>query len=65
MDSLTGQLADVIVVGCGPTGALPASLLGALGVRVEVLERDAEVYSVPHATHVGEETLRWYAAAAN
>lgn len=49
---------DVAIVGCGPTGVVLANLLGRLGVRVVVLERDAEVYAVPRATHIDEETLR-------
>ena len=49
---------DVVVVGCGPTGAVLANLLGLQGVRVLVLERDADVFPVPRATHLDEETLR-------
>jgi 3-(3-hydroxy-phenyl)propionate hydroxylase len=53
---------DVAIVGCGPTGVVLANLLGQLGVRVVVLERDAEVYAVPRATHIDEETLRNFQA---
>ena len=53
---------DVAIVGCGPTGAVLANLLGQLGVRVVVLERDQDVYPVPRATHVDEETLRNFQA---
>jgi len=49
---------DVAIVGCGPTGVVLANLLGDLGVRVEVLERERDVYPIPRATHVDEETLR-------
>ena len=49
---------DVVVVGCGPTGVVLASLLGQLGVSVVVLEREAEVHPTPRATHLDEETLR-------
>lgn len=48
----------VLIVGCGPTGVVLANLLGQLGVRVVVLERDRDVYPVPRATHIDEETLR-------
>ena len=49
---------EVLVVGCGPTGVVLANLLGRLGVRTTVLERDADVPEFPRATHVDEETLR-------
>lgn len=53
---------DVVIVGCGPTGATLANLLGALGCSVAVLERDAEVHPIPRATHIDEETLRNFQA---
>lgn len=49
---------DVAIVGCGPTGVVLANLLGQLGVRVVVVEREDAVYPVPRATHIDEETLR-------
>ena len=49
---------DVAIVGCGPTGVVLANLLGQLGVRVVVFEREDAVYPVPRATHIDEETLR-------
>lgn len=51
-------LSDVVIIGCGPTGVMLANLLGQFGHRVAVLERAAEVYPVPRATHVDEETMR-------
>ncbi|MBK6312913.1 MAG: FAD-dependent monooxygenase [Blastocatellia bacterium] len=53
---------DVAVLGCGPTGVVLTNLLGLLGVRVVVLEREREVYPVPRATHIDEETLRNFQA---
>jgi 3-(3-hydroxy-phenyl)propionate hydroxylase len=50
-------LKDVIVIGCGPTGAVLALLLAKQGLHITVIERD-EVFAVPRATHVDEETLR-------
>jgi 3-(3-hydroxy-phenyl)propionate hydroxylase len=49
---------DVIVIGCGPTGAVLANLLGALDLRVLVLERDDAIFPIPRATHIDEETVR-------
>lgn len=53
---------DVAIIGCGPTGVTLANLLGALGCRVTVLERDPEVHPIPRATHIDEETLRNFQA---
>ena len=33
---------DVVLVGCGPVGALLANLLGQAGLRVGVYERDRD-----------------------
>ncbi|KAA0917829.1 bifunctional 3-(3-hydroxy-phenyl)propionate/3-hydroxycinnamic acid hydroxylase, partial [Streptomyces apricus] len=49
---------DVAVVGYGPTGVTAANLLGAMGLDVVVLERDAEVYSRARAISTDEEVLR-------
>lgn len=56
------QFFDVAIVGCGPTGAVLANLLGGLGCRVVVLEREREVHPIPRATHIDEETLRNFQA---
>lgn len=49
---------DVLVVGAGPTGTALATLLGARGRRVGVLEMHAELYPLPRAVHVDDEVLR-------
>jgi len=49
---------DVAVIGYGPTGVTAANLLGAMGLRVVVLERDAEVFSRARAISTDEEVLR-------
>lgn len=59
---MTERDCEVLVVGCGPTGVVLANLLGALGVRTTVLERDLEVFPVCRATHIDEETLRNFQA---
>ncbi|PCC70678.1 3-(3-hydroxy-phenyl)propionate hydroxylase [Nannocystis exedens] len=53
---------DVAILGCGPTGAVLANLLGGLGLRVVVCEREPEVHPIPRATHIDEETLRNFQA---
>ncbi|NED51191.1 FAD-binding monooxygenase, partial [Micromonospora aurantiaca] len=45
-------------MGYGPTGVTAANLLGALGVSVAVIERDASVYSRARAISTDEEVLR-------
>ena len=54
---------DVAIVGCGPTGATLANLLGQAGQRVCVLEREAEIFALPRAVHYDGETMRIFQAA--
>lgn len=49
---------DVAVVGYGPTGVTAANLLGAQGLRVVVVERDAAVYTRARAISTDEEVMR-------
>ncbi|OXY92368.1 bifunctional 3-(3-hydroxy-phenyl)propionate/3-hydroxycinnamic acid hydroxylase [Streptomyces diastatochromogenes] len=49
---------DVAVIGYGPTGVTAANLLGAMGLRVVVVERDAEVFARARAISTDEEVLR-------
>lgn len=49
---------DVAVVGLGPTGAALANLLGAAGLSVLVLEKEAGVFPLPRAIHFDGEVLR-------
>jgi 3-(3-hydroxy-phenyl)propionate hydroxylase len=48
----------VLIVGLGPVGAALANLLGRLGVRVVVVERNAEILAVPRAIALDNEALR-------
>ncbi|MFC7447859.1 bifunctional 3-(3-hydroxy-phenyl)propionate/3-hydroxycinnamic acid hydroxylase [Rhodococcus daqingensis] len=49
---------DVAVIGYGPTGATAANLLGAMGLKVLVVERDSDIYSRARAISTDEEVLR-------
>ncbi|MFD7818363.1 bifunctional 3-(3-hydroxy-phenyl)propionate/3-hydroxycinnamic acid hydroxylase [Streptomyces sp. NPDC059785] len=49
---------DVAIIGYGPTGETAANLLGALGLDVLVVERDAEVFARARAISTDEEILR-------
>lgn len=49
---------DVLVVGCGPVGATLGNLLGALGLRTTIVERELDVYHMPRAAHFDGEIMR-------
>src|SRR5262249_42719885 len=49
---------DVAIIGYGPSGETAALLLGQLGVRTIVLERDLEAYAHARAVAVDDEVLR-------
>lgn len=54
---------DVIVVGCGPVGALAANLCGLSGLNVLVLEQELEHYPLPRAVHLDHEMMRLFQTA--
>lgn len=49
---------DVAIIGYGPTGATAANLLGQLGLKVLVIERDPDIYGRARAISTDEEVLR-------
>jgi len=49
---------DVAVIGYGPVGVTAANLLGRLGLRVLVVERDPDLYARARAISTDEEVLR-------
>lgn len=49
---------DVAIVGYGPVGATAANLLGQMGLRVVVIERDPDIYFRARAISTDEEVLR-------
>ncbi len=53
---------DVAIMGYGPAGASLANLLGAAGLSVVVLEKDAEIYPLPRAIHFDGEVMRVFQA---
>ncbi len=53
-----GPVADVAVIGYGPTGMAMAGLLGQAGHNVLVLERYAGLYNLPRAAIFDDETMR-------
>ncbi|CAN5318749.1 bifunctional 3-(3-hydroxy-phenyl)propionate/3-hydroxycinnamic acid hydroxylase [soil metagenome] len=55
---MTTSTYDVAVIGYGPTGATAANLLGQLGQRVVVIERDPDIYNRARAISTDEEVMR-------
>jgi 3-(3-hydroxy-phenyl)propionate hydroxylase len=51
-------LYDVAIVGFGPSGAVAAGLLGALGIRTYVCDKSREVYDKPRAISMDHEIIR-------
>lgn len=49
---------DVVVVGCGPVGAVAANLLGQAGLSAEVVERAPSIYHLSRAAHFDAEVMR-------
>jgi 3-(3-hydroxy-phenyl)propionate hydroxylase len=54
----TAAAFDVAIIGYGPTGAAAANLLGQAGLKVVVIDREAEVYANARAISTDEEVLR-------
>lgn len=57
------MLHDVIIIGCGPVGALAANLLGNAGLSVLVLEKEAAPHPLPRAVHIDHEMMRLFQSA--
>jgi len=51
---------DVAIVGFGPTGAVAAGLLGAMGIRTFVCDKQSRVYDKPRAISLDHEIIRLF-----
>ena len=49
---------DVAIVGLGPVGCLGAILCAEAGLNVVVIEREADVYTLPRAVNLDGEIIR-------
>lgn len=49
---------DVAIIGLGPVGGVLASLLGKMGLSVDIFEREASHYPLPRAVHYDGESMR-------
>ena len=52
------QTYDLLICGCGPTGATLAHLLAAKGHRVAIFDRDTEIFHAPRAMMLDAESCR-------
>jgi 3-(3-hydroxy-phenyl)propionate hydroxylase len=55
---VTGAPCDLVVIGCGPTGAVLAGLAARRGLSVTVVEREADLFPLPRAVQCDHEVLR-------
>ncbi len=60
---MSDHVFDVAIIGYGPAGATLANLLGQYGLSVLVLEREADIYSLPRAIHFDGEVMRVFETA--
>ena len=52
------ETTDVLIVGCGPTGALLTALLGQFGVQNIVLEKEPDITEDPRGISLDEDGIR-------
>lgn len=52
------ETTDVIICGCGPTGALLSAYLGRASVHNVVLEREADITTDPRGIALDEDGIR-------
>ncbi|KAG2179706.1 hypothetical protein INT44_006554 [Umbelopsis vinacea] len=56
--NLPTQDTDIIICGCGPTGALLAGYLGTMNIRCIVLEKEKEIVTDPRGIALDEDGVR-------
>lgn len=49
---------DVLISGCGPTGALAGNLLGQFGLRAVIVEREKNIFPLPRAVVIDDDVAR-------
>jgi 3-(3-hydroxy-phenyl)propionate hydroxylase len=49
---------DLIIVGCGPVGAVAANLAGVAGLSTLVIERESQPFPLPRAVHFDAHIMR-------
>jgi 2-polyprenyl-6-methoxyphenol hydroxylase-like FAD-dependent oxidoreductase len=56
------ETTDVIICGCGPTGAMLGNLLARYSVQTIILERDQDVNTDPRGIALDEDGIRYLQA---
>ena len=51
---------DLVIVGCGPVGALAANLAAQAGLATLVIDRDSAPHILPRAVHLDHEMMRLF-----
>ena len=51
---------DLVIVGCGPVGALAANLAAPAGLATLVIDRDSAPHILPRAVHLDHEMMRLF-----
>jgi 2-polyprenyl-6-methoxyphenol hydroxylase-like FAD-dependent oxidoreductase len=49
---------DVLICGCGPTGAMLSGYLGKMGIRNIVLEKEADITTDPRGIALDDDGIR-------
>ncbi|HEX4358940.1 MAG TPA: FAD-dependent monooxygenase, partial [Pseudonocardia sp.] len=49
---------DLVIVGCGPVGAVAANLAGRAGLSALVVDRSPAVFELPRAIHFDAQVMR-------
>lgn len=52
------EIYDVIIAGCGPTGATFANYLGKYNLKVLLFDIESEIIDYPRAVHIDEDVIR-------
>jgi flavin-dependent dehydrogenase len=58
MSSAVDEEFEIIICGCGPTGALLSANLGRLGVRHLILEKESDITTDPRGIVLDEDGIR-------
>tara|TARA_R110002060_G_scaffold42556_2_gene54017 strand:- start:109 stop:387 length:279 start_codon:yes stop_codon:yes gene_type:complete len=53
------ETTEVVIIGCGPTGALLSALLGKFGVKNIVLEKEPGITNDPRGITLDEDGIRF------
>ena len=60
---MKNQSVDIIISGCGPTGAMLANLLGNCGISVAIFDKEKDIYPLPRAAVIDDDIARIFQSA--